>query len=363
METYHSIGLMSGSSLDGLDIAYCRFTLNDLRWSYSILHTEVVPYSSEWIHRLQHLPNATALELSECNAELGRYFGDAVKNFVAQHGVQNKVDVVASHGHTIFHFPEKHFTTQIGDAATLSVRCELPVVCDFRSADIAAGGQGTPIVPIGDWHFFREYAYCLNIGGIANISRHTNRGMVAFDICSANQVLNRLAASLGQEYDAGGNLAATGQLHHELLNALNALEYYQRAYPKSLDNSFSRQIIAPLLDAFSISAEDKLRTFTEHIALQVAAHIRMIAEREKFTSQPSTRMLCTGGGAFNHFLMQRIQFLSGLQVHVPDEQTVKFKEALVIALMGVLRLRGEANVLCTVTGAARDTVGGTVFYP
>lgn len=363
MDTYHAIGLMSGSSLDGLDIAYCSFTYEHHRWSFRLLHTDVVPFSSEWMQRLRHLPHATARELSECHAALGSYFGLAVKRFVEQHGLQNKVNLVASHGHTIFHFPHEHFTTQIGDGAALAVQCGLPVVCDFRTADIAAGGQGTPIVPIGDWKLFGDYQFCLNIGGIANISCRTERGMVAFDICCANQVLNGLAASLGHEYDEGGKLAASGQLHSELLNALNALEYCQRAYPKSLDNSFSSQVIAPIIDSFTISTEDKLRTFTEHMAMQVAAHIRIIAERENYTVQPSARLLCTGGGAFNHFLMERIQALSGVQVHVPDEQTVKFKEALVIALMGVLRLRGEENVLCSVTGAAKNTVGGAIYHP
>ncbi|MBK8658752.1 MAG: anhydro-N-acetylmuramic acid kinase [Bacteroidetes bacterium] len=363
METYRAIGLMSGSSLDGLDVAYCHFTHDKNRWSFRILHTEVVPYSEAWILRLRSLPRATARELSESHAALGRYFGEAVKAFVAQHGLHNQVDLVASHGHTLFHFPDKHFTTQIGDGAAIAQCSGLPVVCDLRTADIAAGGQGTPIVPIGDWKLFGEYEYCLNIGGIANISCHTGRGRVAFDICCANQVLNRLAATLGHEYDEGGKIAASGQLQAELLNQLNALEYYQRAYPKSLDNSYSSEVISPILDSFPLPAEDQLRSFTEHIALQVAAHIRMMAYIEKQPVSPSARLLCTGGGAFNHYLMERIQSLSGVQVHVPDEQTVKFKEALVMALMGVLRLRGEENVLCSVTGAAHNTVGGAIYHP
>lgn len=361
MEKYRAIGLMSGSSLDGLDIAYCEFTEEKGHWSFKILHTDVVAYPDDWTQEFKRLPVATGKTLWETHAALGGYFGGLVNDFVKKYNLKGQVDFVASHGHTIFHFPDKHFTTQIGDGAAIAAKCGIPVICDFRSTDIADGGQGTPIVPTGDKLLFTHFKYCLNIGGIANISGKTGRSIVAFDICSANQILNMLANRVGHEYDANGTLAAAGKLHQPLLDALNELGYYQRPYPKSLDNSYSREVILPTLEEFHISIEDKLRTYTEHIAAQVAAHIQMIAQKEKLEVSPADKLLATGGGAFNKFLIERIQQLSKITVEVPGDETVKFKEALVIAFMGVLRMRNEVNVLKSVTGAAHDSIGGAVY--
>jgi anhydro-N-acetylmuramic acid kinase len=361
MHTYHIIGLMSGSSLDGLDIAYCRFTVSDNRWAFEILQAETIPFTLEWIERLKALPMATAKELAEAHAHLGSYFGELVSEFIQKHNLRGKVDAVASHGHTIFHFPAHSCTTQIADGAAIATKVGVPVVCDFRTTDIALGGQGTPIVPIGDKLLFPDYKLCLNIGGIYNISAKTDRDMIAFDVCAANQVLNHLAAQLGFEYDEDGKAAAQGKLNNELLQQLNALDFYKLPYPKSLDNSFSKLQVLPLLDGFDIPVHDKLHTYCEHIAVQIAAHIRNISERENLSVSPADKLLVTGGGALNLFLAERISAHAGVQVVVPAMQIVQFKEALVIALMGVLRLRNEVNVLASVTGAAKDSVSGAVY--
>jgi anhydro-N-acetylmuramic acid kinase len=362
MHTYRVIGLMSGSSLDGLDIAYCRFTVSsNSEWSFEIEKADTVPFTAEWVQRLRSLPTATAKELAEAHAKLGNYFGELVASFIQQHQLDGKIDLVSSHGHTIFHFPAQGFTTQIADGAALAAKAGVPVVCDFRTADIALGGQGTPIVPIGDKLLFPEYKFCLNIGGISNISAKANRGMIAFDICAANQVLNHLAAKLGFEYDEDGKAAAQGKLNSELLQQLNALDFYKLPYPKSLDNSFSKLQVLPVLERFDIPVHDKLHTYCEHIAVQIAAHIGNISERENLNVSPADKLLVTGGGALNRFLAERINAHAGVQVVVPPKQIVQFKEALVIALMGVLRLRNEVNVLASVTGAAKDSIGGAVY--
>ncbi len=373
MDTYRVIGLMSGSSLDGLDIALCEFSIEHNRWAYKIIATEVFHYPATWMQRLKDLPTASGLSLWQTHANLGAYFGERVNAFIKKNALAGKVDLVASHGHTVFHFPDRQFTTQIADGAAIAAGCSLPVACDFRTADIANGGQGTPIVPIGDNLLFADYRFCLNIGGIANISCKTTspnlsegegqKNIVAFDICAANQVLNHLAGNLGKEYDAGGDIAAKGNINGELLQKLNALVYFSSDYPKSLDNSFSRDVVLPVIDASQISAEDKLRTFTEHIAGQIAKHIEMIAQKEKLTFTATEKMLVTGGGAFNSFLIKRIKAQAKIDVVVPNESLVKFKEALVIALMGVLRLRNQPNVLNSVTGAAKNTIGGAVYLP
>ncbi|MES2622768.1 MAG: anhydro-N-acetylmuramic acid kinase [Bacteroidota bacterium] len=363
MESYRVIGLMSGSSLDGLDIAYCEFRTENNKWSFKILKTSVVEYPDEWMQEIKGLPVSNAKTLWETHAGLGSFFGQQVNEFIKKNSLKDKVDLVASHGHTIFHFPEKKFTTQIGDGAAISARTNLPVACDFRSADIADGGQGTPIVPIGDKLLFPHFRFCLNIGGIANISCKTEHSIVAFDICCANQILNMLANRTGKDYDAGGEIAASGSLNQELLEKLNALEYYKLSYPKSLDNSFSREMILPLLEELPISIEDKMRTYAEHIAFQVGNHVTMISKKEKIEFGAKEKILATGGGAFNKFLMERIHAQTKMNVEVPGDETVKFKEALVIAFMGVLRMRNEVNVLKSVTGASKDSIGGAVYRP
>lgn len=363
MEKYRAIGLMSGSSLDGLDIAYCEFALDNNHWSFKILKTDMVPYPDEWIQEFKRLPIANAKTLWEVHAGLGNYFGEQVSAFIKKNGLKDKVDFVSSHGHTIFHFPEKRFTTQIGDGAAIAARTNVPVICDFRSADIADGGQGTPIVPIGDKLLFTHFRFCLNIGGIANISCKTPGSIVAFDICPANQIMNMLANRIGKEYDEDGAIASNSTLNDDLLERLNKIEYYKLPYPKSLDNSFSREVILPVLEEFPISIEDKLRTYTEHIAVQMARHIQMIAKKEKLEFDNKDKFLATGGGAFNKFLIGRIHAQTKIPVEVPGDETVKFKEALVIAFMGVLRMRNEVNVLKSVTGATKDSIGGAVYRP
>ncbi len=364
METYTAIGLMSGSSLDGLDIACCEFSVENGKWNFKILKTDVVAYPDEWAQDLKGLPVAHAKTFWETHARLGNYFGEQVSAFIKKNSLTGKVDWVSSHGHTIFHFPEKKFTTQIGDGAAIAARTNLPIICDFRSADIADGGQGTPIVPIGDKLLFTGYRFCLNIGGIANIScKIVGDSIVAFDICAANQVINSLANRLGKDFDESGTLAATGKLNEGLLKKLNALGFYTQPYPKSLDNSFSRDVIFQLLEEVELSVEDKLRTYTEHIAIQVAEHIRMIAQKEKMSFSNDEKMLATGGGAFNKFLIERIKEQSKINVEVPGSELVKFKEAVVIAFMGVLRMRNEVNVLKSVTGASKDSIGGAVYRP
>ncbi len=363
MEKYRAIGLMSGSSLDGLDIAYCEFALDNNHWSFKILKTDMIPYPDEWIQEFKRLPISNAKTLWEVHAGLGNYFGEQVAAFIKKNSLKDKVDFVSSHGHTIFHFPEKRFTTQIGDGAAIAARTNVPVICDFRSADIADGGQGTPIVPIGDKLLFTHFRFCLNIGGIANISCKTAHSIVAFDICPANQIINMLANRMGHEFDEDGNIARASKLNEDLLERLNKIEYYAQPYPKSLDNSFSREVILPVLEEFPISIEDKLRTYTEHIAVQMAKHIQMIAKKEKLEFDSKDKFLATGGGAFNKFLIERIQAQTKIPVEVPGDETVKFKEALVIAFMGVLRMRNEVNVLKSVTGATKDSIGGAVYRP
>ncbi len=362
MDIYRVIGLMSGSSLDGLDVVYCQFAKQNDEWQFKVLETEVIPFSEEWIARLKEQVSTSAIKFCETDAQLGHYLGECVNKFIDKNSLQSKVDLVASHGHTIFHFPGKKFTTQIGDGSAIAAKTKLPVVCNFRTADVALGGQGTPIVPIGDKLLFSNYLFCLNMGGIANISCKTQHDIVAFDICSANQTLNLIANKLGREFDNNGALAQSGKLNEQLFHELNELAFYKLTYPKSLDNSFTRNTVFPLFEKFHLPDVDLLRTYTEHIAAQISSHINTIVNREKVEISIA-QMLVTGGGAFNSFLMERIKSHVSVAVVVPEAKLVKFKEALVMALMGVLRTRNEVNVLSSVTGAKKNSCGGVVYQP
>ncbi len=356
-DSYTAIGLMSGSSLDGVDLACCRFTLSDGKWSFSLEHTDCIPYSSEWQHQLRSARDLDGRGLWHLHTSYGHLLADILSAFIRQHDLAGSVDLIASHGHTVFHYPDQGFTTQIGDGAAIAAATGIPVVCDLRSSDVALGGSGAPIVPIGDKLLFPDYPYLLNIGGIANITIKRGDRIIAYDICAANQVLNHYAHQAGHEFDINGHMAANGQVHTSLLEELNNLEYYQKPAPKSLDNGYTTDRILPLIEQYSISLDDKLSTYTEHIALQIRAQL------VSYASGADARMLVTGGGAFNMYLIERIRYHLGMEVVVPDSQIVSYKEALVMALIGVLRIRGEANILHTVTGASRDTIAGAVYLP
>jgi anhydro-N-acetylmuramic acid kinase len=265
--------------------------------------------------------------------------------------------LVASHGHTVFHYPKNGFTTQIGDGAALAAECGLPVVCDFRSTDVAKGGQGAPLVPIGDQLLFSDYSFLLNIGGIANMTARQKNGTIAFDICSANQLLNYYAKQNGFDYDKDGALAASGKLDQSLFDKLNSLDYFIKPAPKSLGNDYSREVVLPLVESASISVEDKLHTLCHHIAYQVASHVKKLEHGE------SDKMLVTGGGALNGYLIECLKESLPIKLQVPDGNIVQYKEALIFAFMGVLRFRHEINTLRSVTGAKADSVSGTIYLP
>lgn len=347
---FRVIGMMSGTSLDGLDIACCSFSSFGDKWMYKIESAVTLPYTMEWKTRLAGVENGTAVDLALTDSEFGHYLGEQAKKFIRTHHL--RPDFIASHGHTIFHQPHRRMTFQIGSGAAIAAQTGLPVVCDFRTLDVALGGQGAPLVPIGDRHLFGDHTYCLNLGGFANISYESNRRRVAFDVCPANIVLNRLAGQAGMEFDRDGLLAASGSLDHGLLKRLDLLPYYAQKPPKSLGKEWVLSEVLPILDTSSIPLKDQLDTFCHHIAGQVAA----ACDRKR-----KGTLFVTGGGAFNPFLMKLIREKTNHEVIIPDDRTVAFKEALVFAFLGVLRIQGQPNTLRSVTGAARDTIGGAVY--
>jgi anhydro-N-acetylmuramic acid kinase len=357
---YRTIGLMSGSSLDGLDIVFAEFLENAGSWNFEIRAANCYEYSPEWKERLQNATSLSALDYQLLHTDYGHYLGKEVNRFIEDNQLHYQVGLVASHGHTTFHVPAKKMTAQLGDGAAIAAATQLPVVTDLRAVDIAFGGQGAPIVPVGEKLLLKDYNLFLNLGGIANISFNYPEKHAAFDVCPANRVLNLLAGLVNKEYDEGGEMAALGNVNEQLLSQLNAYEYYKLPYPKSLANNFGTEEIFPLLKSFGLPHNDLLRTYVEHIVQQIKF---AIANNFKLQT-PNSELLITGGGAFNKFLIDRLKdqlFSTGIEIVIPDGPLVKYKEALIMGLIGVLRWRQEYNVLSSVTGAERDSIGGAVW--
>jgi anhydro-N-acetylmuramic acid kinase len=366
------IGLMSGSSLDGLDIAYATMewadaAQTDIKWS---MHAaETLPFSEIWQHRLRDLPKADALAFARTYTYFGYYMAELVQTFMQKNGLKSSdIDLVSSHGHTIFHQPDRRFTTQIGCGAALSATLQTDVACDFRTHDIALNGEGTPLAPIADRYLFAGYDFYANIGGIANISCNMGSTFVAFDTGAANQILNRLANQIGLEYDKNGENARKGKLQQPLLDALAALPYHTQAFPKSLSNQWVQQVVGTLVDAYDAPINDKLHTVTVHIATEIARAAQACQADKRYahrsTQTKHTRMLLTGGGTLNVFLVEQIQtVLAPLHISavLPEKQIIDFKEALLMCVLGFLRVKKRTNTMASVTGAKRDTIGGALY--
>ncbi|MDR1739187.1 MAG: anhydro-N-acetylmuramic acid kinase [Bacteroidales bacterium] len=402
MSNYKVIGVMSGTSLDGLDLAYCEFSERDGRWSFEIKQAETIPYSTEWKERLQSATGLSGLELSLLSTDYGHYTGKCIKEFIHKHNLQP--DFAAVHGHTVFHQPTRGLTLQIGNGAAVAAESGLMTVCDFRTTDVALGGQGAPLVPIGDRLLFSKYDYCLNLGGIANISYEAPipakvskeisknsymQGMcnftipelsydnedigklcktqqmavfrgfhrTAFDICPCNMPLNYLANLAGIDFDKDGELARKGSLQEDLLTKLNALNYYQQAPPKSLGVEWFEKYFKPLLKT-EYSTNDLLKTVCEHIAIQISQVIDQTID-----SVPQKSLLITGGGALNTYLIERITAHTKAIVTQASKELINYKEALIFAFLGVLRVQQKPNALASVTGAAKDNCGGAIYLP
>lgn len=351
------IGLMSGSSLDGIDLVDVDFW-HDGKWHFEIVAKDNYDYDDDWRNSLAnafYIDNVKTFPETSLHAldiRYGQFLGQVTKQFIDKYSL--KPEFVASHGHTIFHKPQEHYTLQIGDGQALANECGITVINDFRTEDVLKGGQGAPLVPIGDKLLFSDYPICLNIGGIANVSYDVDSQRIAYDICIANQALNYLANRLSMPYDKDGLKARSGLIDNQLLSTLNSHPFYSQKYPKSLGREFFEDNIKPLLENRDDIA-NLMATFVEHIAIQIGESVMTFPE----TSQ----LLITGGGAKNKFLVERIQAHTKHHVVVPSDDIIDYKEALVFAFLGLLRSRNEINVLKSVTGAESDSSSGKIFHP
>lgn len=340
---------MSGTSLDGVDLAEISFSEEKGKISFAIGKAQTVPYSEEWILKLKNGINYSEKELKALNSEYTVLLGSIISTFITENKIEN-IDAVSSHGHTILHQPQNGFTLQIGNLPEIAQIVNQKVVCDFRVQDIKLGGQGAPLVPIGDRLLFSEYDYCLNLGGFSNISFEEKGERIAYDISPVNTVLNFYANKLDLDFDDKGAISKSGTFNKELFNKLNTLDFYRKNCPKSLGFEFVKEVVLPITEKYETAAI--LRTFSEHIAFQVSLAIR----------QKKSKLLITGGGVYNDFLIDRIRhYLPEIEIIIPDKKIIEYKEALIFALLGYLKLQNQINVLSSVTGAERNHSSGIVY--
>jgi anhydro-N-acetylmuramic acid kinase len=352
IQKYNVVGVMSGTSLDGVDLAHVVLNYSNSRWDFEINETETIPYTIDWIDRLKMAVDFSDIQLAVLNNDYTQLLGGIIRQFLEKHCLKG-IDAVCSHGHTILHQPHKGFTLQIGNLPKIAGITGVKIVCDFRVQDVMFGGQGAPLVPIGDRLLFDGYDACLNLGGFSNISFDNDEHRVAYDICPVNTVLNHYAGKLGFDYDDGGKIAASAEIDSKLLDELNALKFYKMPFPKSLGFEFVKEEVIPLIDRYNNNTADVLATFTEHIAIQISSVIKLSNLKS---------VLVTGGGAYNEQLIKRLRsLLPEVSIKIPDHKTIQFKEALIFALLGVLKIRGEINVLASVTGAKHDHSSGVIY--
>ena len=343
--SYRVLGLMSGTSLDGVDLAICSFTKNK-NWHYKIEKSTTIKYSKYWLETLSNLHKKPEKIINEIDLKYGDFLSKICNKFLKN----EKIDYISSHGHTIFHQPENNFTLQIGNGNVISKNTKKITISNFRNLDVSLKGQGAPLVPVGDMLLFRKYKYCVNLGGFANVSIKKNNKIIAFDICPVNIILNYFSNLKGRAYDLNGCMAQTGNLAPDLLKKLNSLQFYSKRHPKSLSREWVEKNIIPLIKN-NIKIEDVLHTLCEHIGIQIG---KLLTDKEA---------LFSGGGVFNTYLLSRIKFYSKSKIIIPDKLSIEFKEALIFAFLGVLRARGEVNCLQSVTGAIKDNCGGEVNNP
>ena len=341
---------MSGTSLDGLDLVAAEFEFKQGAWRFNIHHAKTQTYSDTWKNDLEYAGKKSGYDLIDLHNRYGKWLGQQVLGFMEETGFNP--DIVASHGHTVFHQPENHLTFQLGSGHALAAACSLNTVWDFRSQDVALGGQGAPLVPVGDKLLFPQFRYCLNLGGIANISYDKAGKRIAYDICPSNLAMQYLVKPLGLLFDRDGERGRKGHVHPQLLERLNQLPFYADSRPKSLGREWIDAHFLPVFNHFDLSPEDKLSTLYEHIGYQIGRTV---------TAGQGDTMLVTGGGAHNSFLVERIRHYSAAEVMIPDPLIVDFKEALIFAFLGVLRIRNEINCFASVTGAVADSSSGIII--
>jgi len=352
---YKVIGLMSGTSLDGVDLCYAHFVHKNKKWSYQIIACQTIEYPNELTEKLLITTHSSAEQLFILDKQLGVFFSEVINGFIEKHKIErNKIDAICSHGHTVFHQPDKQISVQIGCGATIARHTQLPTIANFRQKDVLYGGQGAPLVPIGDLMLFSNVADSfLNIGGFANFSTIKNNEItVASDICPVNNLINYYARQQGKHYDKNGEIAKNAIVSTTLLDKLNNLSIYKQETMPSLGWEWVEKIVIPIVDNFPVSIAEKIATITKHAITQIA---------NRLNECHSKSILVTGGGALNTFLIDELKKSVTGNIICASQQLINFKEALVFGFLGVLFLENVPNCVHTVTGATKSVIGGVLY--
>jgi anhydro-N-acetylmuramic acid kinase len=350
MKNFNVIGVMSGTSLDGVDIVYVKFIQNE-SWSFKIINSKTYKYEDSTADILNDISKKSLEEIKEIDVVYSKKLAKIINEFIEEFSI-NKIDFVSSHGHTAIHDPSNLITYQMGNLSTLSTEINQKVICDFRVQDVKLGGEGAPLVPVGEKYLFHEYDSFINLGGFANISNHKGESLIAYDICPVNIVLNNLSKKIGKDFDDKGSIASSGKLIINLYEELEKLEYYQLDPPKSLGIEWVDKNMIPLINKYSdYPIEDLLNTLSNHIANQISNNLKEI-----------DKALITGGGAYNDYLIDIISSKSDSEIIIPSKNIIEFKEALIFAFLGVLRYLNINNCYSSVTGASKDHCSGKIFY-
>ncbi|MBR9859747.1 anhydro-N-acetylmuramic acid kinase [bacterium] len=356
MTTYNIIGVMSGTSMDGLDIAHVSLTEQEPgKWDYKINKAVTIPYGDKWRLRLSKLRHQNSLIFYKTDRYYGQFIGENIRNFMEEHNLE--ADLIASHGHTVFHQPENNLTVQVGDGNSIYAQTGVPTVTNFRALDVVRGGEGAPLVALADHYLFSEFDMCLNLGGFANISANISGVRIAYDISPCNIVLNRIAREFDQEYDEDGAIAERGQIDYDLLADLNDIPFYSQEPPKSLGREWISKNFWSFVRNSTASKEDRMKTLCDHIAQQIGDNVYDLAS----TEPAGKRVFITGGGAFNKTLIEHLRSHTEAEIVIPEDDVVNYKEALSFALLGILRVKNEINILANATGASENSVSGALY--
>ena len=351
MKQYNIIGLMSGTSLDGLDIVYVNFKLDE-NWEYKLIYSKTYKYEKKWNSLLLNLSQKKIYSIKKIDVDYTELLSRYIIDFIDEFSINN-IDFVSSHGHTAIHLPSKSITYQIGNLPILAKLINLKVVCDFRIQDINLGGQGAPLVPVGEKYLFPQYNTLINLGGFANITKRIKRDIIAYDICPINIVFNHLSRKMELKYDNAGYIASTGELNQDLYNHLQRLNYYKQDSPKSLGIEWVNDKIHSILKDFQdVQIKDLMNTFSNHFAFQIAKNIGN-----------QDNVLITGGGAYNTYLIERIKNLSDSKITIPDPKLIEYKEAVIFSFLGLLRVLKINNCYSSVTGARQNHCSGNIYTP
>ncbi|MEM9719780.1 MAG: anhydro-N-acetylmuramic acid kinase [Bacteroidota bacterium] len=357
MSSAIGVGVMSGTSLDGVDLVAAEFSWTEKEiYQYSILSSRSIPYSDQWVSRLANLIDQSGEIFAKTHVYYGHFLGATIRNFIKEENISP--DFVGSHGHTIFHQPEKNFTAQIGDGETVVSYLTCPYVTNFRNKDVALGGQGAPLVPLGEKYLFPGRHLFLNLGGFCNLAVEG----LAYDVSSCNGVLNYLVQQIYPElpFDDKGNLAASGNFSEALFTELEALPFYQAAAPKSLGWEWVIEEVLPIVNRSELPIQDKLHTFCHHVANQIFQSLRAL-------NRQNESILISGGGTHNEFLISLIaERLSTLDIHIEkpvDDSFIDFKEALIFSFLALRTLTGKPTILPSATGASEAGITGSIHLP